>query len=719
MKPISKILSNNLSTRLIGMMCGAAVIVGTLVGTNSYFSAAKMTEEDAYSLMMSTAKGRQQAIATYLGSIKDDIKVLAASPVARNALADFEIGWENLSKPSEKMRKLYIDENPNKVGEKNKLNDAGDGSLYSQMHKKHHEWFTQLVETRAYYDIFIFNTKGDLIYTYFKEPDYGTNFKTGEYANTGLGKVYAKAMSGAPLSVHFEDFEPYAPSNNAPASFIASPIIGTNGEKVGVMALQMPVDIINKMMGEREGLGQTGETLLINEKGYLIADAPLSKSKDILETKIEGDVIVKGFKNGEATGELHSYLNKTKLASMDALEFNGAKWAVVSVKDLDEVYAPFTHMRNEIILWSTIIIGLMAALGTWILRRSITQPMQETIQATQKLASGDTNIAIEELKKRTDEIGQMAQALVIFREAIIEQKQITENEHKSVAEREMRQQRIDNLIGGFRATIQEMLSSVKDVSVRMSATANQLSGIAVNADQEAQSASGASAETSGNVQTVAAATEELAASIREIGQQVTQATSVVGSASEMASNADQQVQQLDIAANKIGEIVSLIQSIAEQTNLLALNATIEAARAGDAGRGFAVVASEVKNLAVQTAKATDEIAQQINGIQSITRETVDAIRGIAGTMHDVERYTSAIAAAIEEQNAATQEISRSVQNAADGSMALASNIDSVSQAINETSQAAGMVLGVVQELNQNADNMSEAVDGFLKNVAAA
>jgi methyl-accepting chemotaxis protein len=179
------------------------------------------------------------------------------------------------------------------------------------------------------------------------------------------------------------------------------------------------------------------------------------------------------------------------------------------------------------------------------------------------------------------------------------------------------------------------------------------------------------------------------------------------------------VQQLDHAATKIGEIVTLIQSIAEQTNLLALNATIEAARAGEAGRGFAVVASEVKNLAVQTARATDDISTQIGGIQSTTRETVEAIRAISATMTEVEHYTSAIAAAIEEQNAATMEISRSVQNAADGTVVLANNINGVSNAISETSHAAEMVMGVVGELNRNADEIRGTIDGFLQDVSAA
>src|SRR5205814_4790358 len=222
---------------------------------------------------------------------------------------------------------------------------------------------------------------------------------------------------------------------------------------------------------------------------------------------------------------------------------------------------------------------------------------------------------------------------------------------------------IEQMIGDFRATVTSVISAVTENVSRMETTARTLSSIAAEADNQARAASTSSEQTSSNVRSVAGATEELGASIVEISDQASQANSVVQRASEIAQNADQLVGQLSSGANRIGDVVKLIRAIAEQTNLLALNATIEAARAGEAGRGFAVVASEVKTLASQTAKATEEIAAQIGAIQGSTADAVEAIRSIGEVMGDITRFTTTIAAAVEQQSASTQTISQSIHEA--------------------------------------------------------
>jgi methyl-accepting chemotaxis protein len=253
----------------------------------------------------------------------------------------------------------------------------------------------------------------------------------------------------------------------------------------------------------------------------------------------------------------------------------------------------------------------------------------------------------------------------------------------------------------------------------MEQTARNLAEIATEADQQALAVSSASQQTTSNVQTVAGAAGELAASVSEIGRLIQAANDHVRLASDMTEVGTGRIEGLAHAAQKIGEVVSLIQEIAAQTNLLALNATIEAARAGEAGRGFAVVASEVKSLAEQTARATDDIGLQVSGIQKATQETVVAIAEIAKAMNEVNGFANAVAAAVEEQNAATHEISRNVHHAATGSEDLTHNITGVTRAIGETSHSATLVLEASQNLGRQAQSLRHSVERFLADVAAA
>ena len=260
----------------------------------------------------------------------------------------------------------------------------------------------------------------------------------------------------------------------------------------------------------------------------------------------------------------------------------------------------------------------------------------------------------------------MARSLEVFRAGEIDRREMAQRREAEQAAQRDRAAGIEQMIGDFRATVTAVIAAVTDNVSRMETTARTLSSIAAEADNQARAASQSSEQTSSNVRSVAGATEELGASILEISDQASQANGVVERATEIAQNADQLVGQLSSGAARIGDVVKLIRAIAEQTNLLALNATIEAARAGEAGRGFAVVASEVKTLASQTAKATEEIATQIGAIQGSTAQAVEAIRQISGVMGDISRFTSTIAASVEEQSASTQEIGRNVHEAATG-----------------------------------------------------
>jgi len=362
------------------------------------------------------------------------------------------------------------------------------------------------------------------------------------------------------------------------------------------------------------------------------------------------------------------------------------------------------------------VLGAIA-MGIWLIR-GVSLPVLRTAGVMRRMAEGDLAVNVEG-KDRTDEIGQMARALEVFRANAEKARDLAAAQEAERLVKEQRTGRLADLVRGFEGRVGEMVNVLAAASTELEATARSMGSSAEHARAQANEVSGAASEASGGVQAVAAAAEELSSSIIEISRQVAQASGVASKAVETANATNATVQNLADGANRIGEVVSLISSIAGQTNLLALNATIEAARAGEAGKGFAVVASEVKSLAAETAKATDEIGQQVSQIQGATRGAVDAIGLILATVEEISQITVAIAGAVEEQSAATQEIARTVQQTAQATDAVGQNITAVSQAANDTGAAATQVLAAASELSGQSEQLTVEVATFTREVRAA
>ena len=365
------------------------------------------------------------------------------------------------------------------------------------------------------------------------------------------------------------------------------------------------------------------------------------------------------------------------------------------------------------------VILIVAAAGLWFTVRRTMRPLVRMEAAMGRISAGDTTGDIPGLG-RHDEVGRMASALAVFRDEV--QENLRNASERKKAEESAERERVEmrrKLADAFEAAIKGHIDDLVRSSMSLHGTATAIQSLAGNASRESATVAGAAEQASTNVGTVAAATEELSAPITEISRQVSQSATIAGQAVEEAEQTNMQIQTLAEGADKIGEVVKLINDIASQTNLLALNATIEAARAGEAGKGFAVVASEVKSLANQTAKATEDIAARIGQIQSETGDAVMAIKGITTTIGQINQISTTIAAAVEEQGAATQEIARNVQEAAAGTRDVTDATGKVAAIVQESGTTGETLATATKQLSVSAEALRQEVMKFLATVRAA
>jgi methyl-accepting chemotaxis protein len=655
-----------ISKKLPIALVGLGILSAAITGYFSFVQADNALKVEAEHKLEAVLTGKHQSVSNYLASIEQDLTIFSQSLLVRDALRDYSQAWAELrsegKNPEKTLHDLYIHNNPNPTGKKDELQAAGDGSLYSQLHAKYHPQLRKLLKTRDYYDIFIFAPNGDLLYTVFKELDYATNLRNGKWKDTDLGKVF-KTVADNPTSdaVAFTDFTPYAPSFDVPASFIAKRITDAKGNYLGVMAFQMPIAQINKLMQEVSGLGETGQTYLLGSNLKLRNDSTFTKEDDILKAtapelfkKIIGSKEMQHF---EAT----NFLGKQVVAAAQPLNFLGVEWALVAEQTSAELFAPIAAMRNTILLQLLGIVAVLSVLGIT-LGKSIADPLTRMVKAMQHLAQGDTNVTVP-AQDRGDEIGEMSQTVQVFKTNAIE--------------KEAMRQKLMGLA-------KQLESSVKGSFSIMTQNLGELNQATSTMTTEAQ-------HTSQGVMSVSSSSSQMSEAANEISSQVGHTHSIAQQASTEGARTSQMMRELAASTRKIGDVISLIKGITEQTNLLALNATIEASRAGEAGKGFAVVASEVKELAKQTAKATEDIIALVTSVQKETNTSVDAIDSIALTIEKVNTASSNIAAAVEEQTMTLNDMSQNLSSVAQGTEAFKLNVDRVASSADTLIKQAGSV----------------------------
>ncbi len=384
---------------------------------------------------------------------------------------------------------------------------------------------------------------------------------------------------------------------------------------------------------------------------------------------------------------------------------------------IDNQLASGAKLSNQLIL-GAVIFGIILVLFIVFITQGLNKPLKQMTLVMKRLAGGEDNVEIPGTKRK-DEIGAIAQSVLIFKDQAQERDRLEADKQADENTKQQKVQRIAQLTEGFDDKIRRMLETLNSQASTMKSEVQSMSAVTQGTGTSADKMVETSNQTSQTVQAVAGAAEELANSVEEIGRQVSESTDITASAVKEASNTNEQVQGLARSSVKIGEVISLINDIAEQTNLLALNATIEAARAGDMGRGFAVVASEVKSLASQTSQATEEISVQVQDIQSATTQAVETIGGITSTIDKISEISGSIANAVKEQGEATLEIAKNIDNTAKATDAVNSEIINVKSAVSDTQSAVDVVVTTTEELTVELQSLQTEVDQFLLDIKAA
>ncbi|MBC8356441.1 MAG: methyl-accepting chemotaxis protein [Planctomycetes bacterium] len=625
--------------------------------------------------------------------------------------------FQQLDDDSVALQYAYIRGNMHPLGSKHMLDTPNDATNYSRFHEQTHPVIRSYLEKFGYYDIFLVDSNsGDIVYSVFKELDYSTSLQDGPYADTNFGEAFRKANAATDKdAVFLVDFKQYTPSYEAPASFIASPIF-EGDTKVGVAIFQMPIDRINGVMAFRSGMGDTGESYLVGPDKLMRCDtyrdpehrSIIASFKAPDQGSVDTEAVSFALKGEAGVEEVTNYLGDTVVCAYTPVDILGLQWALLAEITTEEAYQAARGMRKTadgatttMLLWNSIvaIIAVLSLVAVAVFTSAkIVRPINRSVAMLKDIAEGEGDLTKRLDASRRDEFGELAGWFNTFVEKL----------QTIISDLAQNAQTLNGSSTELSEVATTLATGATDATQQSGTVAAAAEEMSVNMGNMARSTE----EVSGNVGHVATAVDEMTTSIREVAENAERSASVAAQAATLVGVSNTKIADLGSAADEIGKVIEVIQDIAEQTNLLALNATIEAARAGEAGKGFAVVATEVKELAKQTATATDDIRRRIEGIQGSTGEAVDAIQEISTVINNVNEVSRTIAAAVEEQSITTKQIAQNVSQTASAAELVAKGVNESATASQEITQSIARVDQILRQTASGANQSQSAGNEF-------
>ncbi|MEH0075765.1 methyl-accepting chemotaxis protein [Pannonibacter sp. Pt2] len=688
----------------IGLLCSAGV------GTATYFSASNFIRQLGDDRLLALAENKKVSLEALMSDEITSAITFADSPTVVTAFKRLLDGWEKYgSEAGNRVTETYVTLNPNPPEEREKLSKAGR-KPYDTAHSAFHPLLRNYMTASGFGDLLLIDLNGNVIYSVRKLSDYAINLQAPEWSDTPLAEAFQKTLTGPADNLVMSGIRQHE-GPDIPTGYLATPV-SIGRKTIGIMALELPHERIDNLLGTYDGLGETGNVMLTDAEGLALNDS--KRTPDTIERMTQAvppELASRAASGSRQLADFQDVSGESVHGAIIPVTIAGTPLALAVTQHASEMVAPLHGLRN----WAALIAiagGVAAGIVAMMVSNNIAGRIRRLADVMSELAEGNTGTPLPP-DRNSDEIDGMTRAVVVFRDNLIRRAEL---EQTAVAERskeQHRQQHVASIIQRFRDLIGGMVKQVEEKTGTLTVSANNMNQVATAAAGEASSAAEASSNSAQNVQTVAAAAEELTAAISEILSQAAKAGDIVENATQAARHTDQEVASLDEAADRIGAVVGMIRDIAEQTNLLALNATIEAARAGVAGKGFAVVAAEVKALSDQTARATDQIGLQIAEVQKMTKGSIGAIRRISEQIESVHTVTGAIINAVGEQQKATQEITQSIALAANGTTAVVGNVAQVSSAIRTTLREAGSVDSVSADVKQVSNELMQAVEQFL------